>query len=98
MNTIKRILLNVFGDGFFGLERDQNTQEEITNGYREYQKKHKKPEHDNTVCYGIAYPHPSSCTSSCMGTVYVGGCASFSNTTGQNNSAIGSAFTESHLE
>ena len=31
MNMIKKILLNIFGDGFFGLERDQNTQEEDEN-------------------------------------------------------------------
>jgi hypothetical protein len=96
MNIIKRLLLNTFGDGFFGLERDQNIQEEITNGYREYQKKHKKPE---KTCYSILYGDGiGTCTLYESPQIFIGSCASISNTTGQNNTAIGSAFIESHLE
>ena len=81
MNKIKNILINVFGDGFFGLERDQNTQQEITNGYREYQKKHKKPE-PVSICYGVPpFPLQPSCS------MINGSCASFSS--GQHNVAIG---------
>jgi len=106
MNIIKKLLLNAFGDGFFGLERDQNTQEEITNGYREYQKKHKKPE-PISICYGVPpFPPQPSCS------MINGSCASFNAgfTTGQNNTAIGhnalvsgsgscnDSFIESHYE
>lgn len=90
MNIIKKLLLDAFGDGFFGLERDQNTQEQITNGYREYQKKHKKPEPEPTsVCYA---PLPKgwdvqSNTSTCIGVCAGGIAPSF--TSGQHNTAIG---------
>lgn len=102
---IKKLLLNIFGDGFFGLERDQNTQEEITNGYREYQKKHRKPE-PTSVCYATPPKgwdvQSNSCTS--MGVCAGGIPPSF--TTGQHNTAIGynamrscnDTFIDSHLE
>ena len=87
MNIIKKILLNIFGDGFFGLERDQNTQEEITNGYREYQKKHKKPEPAyNGILYGDGI---GNCALYSPPSVFIGSCAMISTTTGQNNIAIG---------
>jgi hypothetical protein len=96
MNIIKKLLLSTFGDGFFGLERDQNTQEEITNGYREYQKEDKELE-PISVCYASLPKgwnvQSDSCTS--MGT-----CASplsQSFTTGQYNVAIGHGGLETGL-
>lgn len=80
IKKIKNILINVFGDGFFGLERDNTTQIDIS-------KDNKKPV-DNYIRYGSAigesslysaYSQPSS----------IGSCAIFSNATGQNNVAIG---------
>lgn len=101
-NKIKKLIISIFGDGFFGLDSCPDTQEEITNGYREYQKKHKKPE--ISTC-NVSYAQRGSCMSS-SGNVYIGSCASFSS--GQNSVAIGHStglnmscndrFIESHFE
>lgn len=103
-NKIKKIIINIFGDGFFGLENNSNTQEEITNGYREYQKKHKKPEPKyNGISYGDGV---GSCTLFSPPPVFIGSCASIAHTFGNNNVAIGRSplgscndlFIESHFE
>ena len=62
-NKIKKIIINIFGDGFFGLENNSNTQEEITNGYRKYEKKHKKTEPEPAIiCYAPYRPQHSTCS------------------------------------
>jgi len=88
MNIIKNFLLNVFGDGFFGLERDDTTQIDIS-------KDNKKPE-PMAICYAIPRQE-HSCS-------VMGSCASFStgeNNTAIGHNALSSCndqFIESHYE
>lgn len=81
MNIIKKLLLNVFGDGFFGLERDDTTQMDISKDNR------KKTIYPTTVCYASPPKGWDVPSSSCMGVCAGGIPPSFSS--GQHNVGIG---------